>query len=152
MYSSTDNGCDSCSTVPSIYPQNPPQDQLMGNMLSAGLNAPQNPYLYTQPQAQPVQQAPSQAPPQPAQPAPKPQVQQIVVQNSSNKNFKGVVQSYMLSASGFKMTVSMLLALALHETIKNYITQSIKFNDGSPTYFVVYAVVVAVVAVCLSTF
>lgn len=38
-----------------------------------------------------------------------------------------------------KLVMAIVLSLALHETVKYYINQSIKFNDGSPTYFVYYS-------------
>lgn len=39
----------------------------------------------------------------------------------------------------FKVGLVFLTALAIHETIKYYINHSIKFNEGSATYFVYYA-------------
>lgn len=39
-----------------------------------------------------------------------------------------------------KIGILVLCALAVHETIKYYINHSIKFNEGSPTYFVYYSI------------
>lgn len=44
-----------------------------------------------------------------------------------------------------KLGLMVLLALAVHETCKYYINHSIKFNEGTPTYFVYYAIGCAVV-------
>jgi len=39
-----------------------------------------------------------------------------------------------------KLGLVLLIALAVHETIKYYINHAIKFNEGSPTYYVYYSV------------
>jgi len=39
-----------------------------------------------------------------------------------------------------KIGLVILIALAVHETIKYYINHAIKFNDGTPTYYVYYSV------------
>ena len=43
-----------------------------------------------------------------------------------------------------KLVILVVLALATHETVKYYINHSIKFDEGSPQYFVYYTVACAV--------
>lgn len=72
------------------------------------------------------------------------QVKQVPpVQTQNNKAGNDDQQKnklYML----IKLVICILLALAIHETIKYHINHNIKFNEGSPSYFVYYCVGVAI--------
>ena len=68
----------------------------------------------------------------PAPPRAKPIENNVVRPSVVDKDEKSKLGCYV------KLGLVILIALALHETIKYYINHSIKFNEGSPTYFVYY--------------
>lgn len=68
----------------------------------------------------------------PAPPRAKPVESHVVRPSVVDRDEKPKLGCYL------KLGLVILIALALHETIKYYINHSIKFNEGSPTYFVYY--------------
>ena len=165
------NGCNDCSAVDfgatgtmnsgnSTNFLNPPQNTMYEN-------TQQNQFVYQQPQ-QPQVQQPSvqqqqpvlQQPPvqQKYQQASKPMAvipnQQYNTQNQHNDKDKNGIQNILgnyLFDNAFILIVAFLVASAWHTTIKYYIDQAIKFNGGTPTYYIVYAVLATIVSIFLST-
>ena len=69
---------------------------------------------------------------------PKPvQTNNVVYANNTNTN---VNENEKKIGWYIKLGLIFLIALSVHETIKYYINHAIKFNEGSPTYFVYYAI------------
>ncbi len=142
-------------------------------------NSSANQFMYQQPQqvqqvqqvqqpqqqVQMVQQAPmvqvqQQAPMvQVQQNVPKVQVSvkptqpyqaQVQPQQDKSQGIQGVISHYFMD-NAFVLTIAFLVANAWHTTIKYYIDQAIKFNGGTPTYYVVYAVLATIVSIFLSS-
>lgn len=121
-----------------------------------------NPYQYQQEQpvqqTQPIQQVPQMQQIQSGKPMikmpPRPQgvgpVLARPVENQTGKSLQGTVSTY-FSGSTFAIAIAFLVANAWHETIKYYINQAIKFNGGTPTYYIVYAVVATLASIFLSS-
>jgi hypothetical protein len=166
------NGCNDCSSVDfgatgtmnsgnSTNFLNPPQNTMFEN-------TQQNQFMYQQPQQPQVQQHQVQQPvlqpvlqqqqpqvQQKFQQAPKPvQQQQYNNKNTNNNNGNNGIQhilgSYLLD-NAFVLIVAFIVASAWHTTIKYYIDQAIKFNGGTPTYYIVYAVVATILSIFLTT-
>jgi hypothetical protein len=125
-----------------------------------------NPYIYQQQSQQPhqivVQQEQVQMPVQqmvkqpqvvnvPAQPKMMP-VQQVPAKNNNQtgKTLQGTVGAY-FTGTNFSIMLAFLVASAWHETIRYYINQAIKFNGGTPTYYIVYAVIATLASIFLSS-
>jgi hypothetical protein len=53
--------------------------------------------------------------------------------------------------NAFTLTIAFLVASAWHTTIKYYIDQAIKFSGGTPTYYIVYAVLATLISIFLSS-
>ena len=165
------NGCNDCSAVDfgatgtmnsgnSTNFLNPPQNTMYEN-------TPQNQFVYQQPQqpqvqqqVQQVQQPVLQQPQvqQKYQQAPKAMAvvpnQQYNNQNQHNEKDKNGLQNILgnyLFDNAFILIVAFLVASAWHTTIKYYIDQAIKFNGGTPTYYIVYAVLATIISIFLST-
>lgn len=69
-----------------------------------------------------------------------------------NDEMNGAMAYEQLSNSGncyIMLGLVIVAALAWNETIRFYINQSIKLNDGSPSYYIGYAVVATLVAFAL---
>lgn len=164
------NGCNDCSAVDfgatgvmnsgnSTNFLNPPQNTMYEN-------TPQNQFVYQQPQQpqvqqqvqQPVLQQPTVQPKyqQAAKPMPVVPNQQYNNQNQNQHNDKdknglqNILGNYLFD-NAFILIVAFLVASAWHTTIKYYIDQAIKFNGGTPTYYIVYAVLATIVSIFLST-
>ena len=166
------NGCNDCSSVDfgatgtmnsgnSTNFLNPPQNTMFEN-------TQQNQFMYQQPQVQqqvqnqvqqpvlqPVLQQQQPQVQQKFQQAPKPvQQQQYNNKNTTNNNGNNGIQhilgSYLLD-NAFVLIVAFIVASAWHTTIKYYIDQAIKFNGGTPTYYIVYAVVATILSIFLTT-
>ena len=166
------NGCNDCSSVDfgatgtmnsgnSTNFLNPPQNTMFEN-------THQNQFMYQQPQVQqqvqnqvqqpvlqPVLQQQQPQVQQKFQQAPKPvQQQQYNNKNTTNNNGNNGIQhilgSYLLD-NAFVLIVAFIVASAWHTTIKYYIDQAIKFNGGTPTYYIVYAVVATILSIFLTT-
>ena len=170
------NGCNDCSAVDfgatgtmnsgnSTNFLNPPQNTMYEN-------TQQNQFVYQQPQQpQQVQQQPQVQQPVLQQPhvqqkyqqAPK-QVQVVPQQqynNNQNKNLNNtnntnnngiqhIIGNYLFD-NAFILIVAFIVASAWHTTIKYYIDQAIKFNGGTPTYYIVYAVIATILSIFVST-
>uniref|UniRef100_A0A6C0EAE1 Uncharacterized protein n=1 Tax=viral metagenome TaxID=1070528 RepID=A0A6C0EAE1_9ZZZZ len=127
-----------------------------------------NPYIYQQPSVQPetVQQVQVQVPVQqmvkqqvvnvPVQNKMVP-VQQVATKNNNNNNnnqtgktLQGTIGTY-FTGPNFSIMLAFLVASAWNETIRYYINQAIKFNGGSPTYYIVYAVIATLASIFLSS-
>ena len=166
------NGCNDCSSVDfgatgTMNSGNstnfliPPQNTMFEN-------TQQNQFMYQQPQVQqqvqnqvqqpvlqPVLQQQQPQVQQKFQQAPKPvQQQQYNNKNTTNNNGNNGIQhilgSYLLD-NAFVLIVAFIVASAWHTTIKYYIDQAIKFNGGTPTYYIVYAVVATILSIFLTT-
>jgi hypothetical protein len=168
------NGCNDCSAVDfgatgvmnggnSTNFLNPPQNTMYEN-------TQQNQFIYQQPQQPQVQQQVQQPVQQPVLQQQQPQVQQKYQQapkpvqglppqqynqnknntNNNNNGIQHVLGSYLLD-NGFTLIVAFVVASAWHTTIKYYIDQAIKFNGGTPTYYIVYAVIATILSIFLST-
>ena len=70
--------------------------------------------------------------------------------SKSNGGIQDIIGNYLLD-NAFTLTIAFLVASAWHTTIKYYIDQAIKFNTGTPTYYIVYAVIATLVAIFLSS-
>ena len=68
----------------------------------------------------------------------------------NNQSLTGIISHY-FNDNAFTIMVAVLVASAWHTTIKFYINQSIKFNGGNPTYYIVYAVLATLIAIFLSS-
>ena len=76
-------------------------------------------------------------PQQPSKPPVRKAEQVVMVENFTDKK-----SSSNERANNFiVMGIVIVAALACNETVKYYINQSIKFNDGSPLYYVAYSVI-----------
>jgi len=76
-------------------------------------------------------------PQQPSKPPVRKAEQVVVVEKFTDKK-----SSSNERANNFiVMGIVIVAALACNETVKYYINQSIKFNDGNPLYYVAYAVI-----------
>lgn len=62
-----------------------------------------------------------------------------VVPNNNNVVYQKESENEKKIGWFVKVGLIFLIAMSVHETIKYYINHSIKFNEGSPTYFVYYA-------------
>ncbi len=145
------NGCGSCETLnpmePNIYNQiNTPDYN--SNMIAAmiGNNAKDINEKLSGIQNLAV----SQQPPQPVAQT-KPLRPAHNNNNASNLNYNdnnvsGRVANYIMFG------LIAISALAWHEMIKVYINNAIKFNDGTPTYFVSYAVLATVACIIAYTY
>ena len=164
------NGCNDCSAVDfgatgtmnsgnSTNFLNPPQNTMYEN-------TQQNQFVYQQPQQPQVQQQVQQQQPVLQQPpvqqkyqqAPKAMAvvpnQQYNTQNQHTDKDKNGIQNILgnyLFDNAFILIVAFLVASAWHTTIKYYIDQAIKFNGGTPTYYIVYAVLATIISIFLST-
>lgn len=159
------NGCNDCSTVDfgfnNQFPSQQINNQLSGNYLGSSQEsvASPNPYLYSQPQQQqPQQQQPQQMMQQQpqqrqvAQPKqmPKLPVKSNTTDNQTGQTVQGTLTDY-FGGNSFTLMFAFVVALAWHETIKYYINQAIKFGTGTPTYYIVYAVIATLASICLSS-
>jgi hypothetical protein len=175
------SGCNDCSTVDFGMQNMNPMGQLSGGGYGGGygtggqlaiqpesvgpqMTSTANPYMYQQtaPQQVPVQQVQVQLP---VQQIPKQQMVNVQAQpkvnilpqapvktndNQTGKSLQGTVTSY-FTGSNFSIMVAFLVASAWHETIRYYINQAIKFNGGTPTYYIVYAVIATLASIFLSS-
>ena len=83
-------------------------------------------------------------------PAQQIQVASQQVKGNNNQSLTGIIANY-FNDNAFTIMIAFLVASAWHTTIKFYINQSIKFNGGNPTYYIVYAVLATLIAIFLST-
>ena len=119
---------------------------------------PQQQPQMVQPQQPMVQQMPVQVQPKVQvlpnrsnQQAPANQQKQIVVGGQApSQGVQGVITNY-LRDNVFTIALAFLVASAWHTTIKYYIDQSIKFNAGTPTYYIVYAVLATLATIFFTT-
>jgi hypothetical protein len=143
-------------------------------------NSSANQFVFQQPQQPQMQQQP-QIPQMPQMQQPSVQVQQpMVVQSTltqqpmnqqpkmqkpmqmqnqpqvqiTNKNqgqgLQAIIGNYLMD-NAFTLTIAFLVASAWHTTIKYYIDQAIKFSGGTPTYYIVYAVLATLISIFLSS-
>ena len=77
--------------------------------------------------------------------------QKYKYENESDDDDESNNAGAMSSGSNFYLLLGLvfLIALSWHETIKFYINQSIKLNDGSPTYYIGYSVVATLLGFAL---
>ena len=170
------NGCNDCSTID--FGSNgllsgggnqtnfltPTQNGMFDNS-SANQFMYQQPQQVQQPQVQqqvqqvqmPQQQAPMVQMPQQLPQQPKVQATVKVNPNyppvqqpEKNQSLQGIIGHYLVD-NAFILTIAFLVANAWHTTIKYYIDQAIKFNGGTPTYYIVYAVLATLVSIFLSS-
>ena len=172
------NGCNDCSTID--FGSNgllggggnqtnfltPTQNGMFDNSSANQFMYQQQPQQVQQPQMQQVQMPQQQAPmvqvPQqlPQVPVQQPKVQATVKPTNPNypqvqqpeksQSLQGIIGNYLMD-NAFVLTIAFLVANAWHTTIKYYIDQAIKFNAGTPTYYVVYAVLATLVSIFLSS-
>jgi hypothetical protein len=167
------NGCNDCSTLDFGGNQTNFLTSSQNGMFD---NSSANQFMFQQPQqvqqpqmvqqqapmVQVQQQAPmvqvQQAPMVPAQ-QPKVQVSvkptqhyqaQAQPQQEKSHGIQSVITNYFMD-NAFVLTIAFLVANAWHTTIKYYIDQAIKFNGGTPTYYVVYAVLATIVSIFLTS-
>lgn len=175
------NGCNDCSSVDfgsnamglmnggsqnfgasgNMYDNNA-GNQFVYQQAQQPQQAPQQMQAVMQPTMVPMQQQ-VQQPVQMQQPLAKIQAQAKQVQlpaqqiqvssqpvKGNNQSLTGIISHY-FNDTAFTIMVAFLVASAWHTTIKFYINQSIKFNGGNPTYYIVYAVLATLIAIFLSS-
>ena len=87
-----------------------------------------------------------------------PATQQVNNQNNNNQilnanaNFHQTNPNYKFIASHFNYVIVVLLALALNDLAKFYINRSIKFQNGSHTYFIYYCVGISLLLYIVSKY
>lgn len=174
------NGCNDCSSVEfgnNGLLNNGNQTNYLNSNQSMFDNSSANQFVFQQPQQQ--MQQPQQQMQQMQQP--QVQVQQpMIVQSTlsqppmnqqpkmqkpvqmqvqpqaivSNKNqgqgLQAIIGNYLMD-NAFTLTIAFLVASAWHTTIKYYIDQAIKFSGGTPTYYIVYAVLATLISIFLSS-
>ena len=162
------NGCNDCSSVDfgasGVMNNGNSQNFLTNPQNTMFENTQQNQFMQ-QPQQQPQQQPVLQQQVQQQQPvlqqqqqkfqqAPKPVQQQQYNTNknttTNNNGIQHILGSYLLD-NAFVLIVAFIVASAWHTTIKYYIDQAIKFNGGTPTYYIVYAVIATIISIFLTT-
>jgi hypothetical protein len=123
-------------------PQQPQQpQQVMQQPVQQQMAAPQ----------QLVRQAPVQQQAKMQQTKPVESMVNVNQQNVSKSNsLQDIIGNYLFD-NAFTLTIAFLVASAWHTTIKYYIDQAIKFNAGTPTYYIVYAVIATIVSIFLSS-
>lgn len=127
---------------PTMQPQQQIQQQMQPQMVQ--MQQVQQPVQMQQPLAKVQAQAKQvQLPAQQIQVA----SQQV---KGNNQSLTGIISHY-FNDNAFTIMVAVLVASAWHTTIKFYINQSIKFNGGNPTYYIVYAVLATLIAIFLSS-
>lgn len=175
------NGCNDCSSVEfgnNGLLNGGNQTNYLNSNQSMFDNSSANQFVFQQPQ-QPQQQM--QQPQMPQMQQPQVQVQQpMVVQSTltqqpmnqqpkmqkpvqmqvqpqamvANKNqgqgLQAIIGNYLMD-NAFTLTIAFLVASAWHTTIKYYIDQAIKFSGGTPTYYIVYAVLATLISIFLSS-
>ena len=75
---------------------------------------------------------------------------QVQAQVAKNQGLQAIIGNYLMD-NAFTLTIAFLVASAWHTTIKYYIDQAIKFSGGTPTYYIVYAVLATLVSIFLSS-
>lgn len=174
------NGCNDCSSVEfgnTGLLNNGNQMNFLNSNQSMFDNSSANQFVFQQPQ-QPqqsqqqiqmpqMQQQQVQAPmvvqstltqaPMNQQPQAQPKMQkaaqiqmQPVVTADKNQGLQAIIGNYLMD-NVFTLIVAFLVASAWHTTIKYYIDQAIKFSGGTPTYYIVYAVLATLVSIFLSS-
>ncbi len=78
------------------------------------------------------------------------QPQATVANKNQNQGLQAIIGNYLMD-NAFTLTIAFLVASAWHTTIKYYIDQAIKFSGGTPTYYIVYAVLATLVSIFLSS-
>jgi len=172
------NGCNDCSTLDfggnGLLGGGNQTNFLTSNQNGMFDNSSANQFMYQQQQQMPQVQVQQQMPQVQVQQAPMVQVQQPVPQvqqpklqanvkttaqaqvyqpqqpQEKNQGLQGMISHYFMD-NAFVLTIAFLVANAWHTTIKYYIDQAIKFNGGTPTYYVVYAVLATIVSIFLSS-
>ena len=131
-------------------PQMPQQQQQMPQMTQM----PQMQQPQVQVQQPMVVQSTLAQPPMNQQPKmQKPiqmQIQPQVQVANKNQGLQAIIGNYLMD-NAFTLTIAFLVASAWHTTIKYYIDQAIKFSGGTPTYYIVYAVLATLVSIFLSS-
>jgi hypothetical protein len=72
------------------------------------------------------------------------------VASDKNQGLQAIIGNYLMD-NAFTLTIAFIVASAWHTTIKYYIDQAIKFSGGTPTYYIVYAVLATLVSIFLSS-
>lgn len=165
------NGCDSCATIPTSTPYNNvannqnnvvQQNQVANtNALLASINATAQPSINSQMNnhQQAVQQANQQIqhyqPPAQTTTPQTTESEKKVVQAMNNKmvgttSQNGPMLSLNIPSSLFLINLSLIVlaALAVNECFRYFINKSIQLDDGNPLYFVGYAGLAVLIAVC----
>lgn len=78
------------------------------------------------------------------------QPQAMVANKNQNQGLQAIIGNYLMD-NAFTLTIAFLVASAWHTTIKYYIDQAIKFSGGTPTYYIVYAVLATLISIFLSS-
>lgn len=78
------------------------------------------------------------------------QPQAIVSNKNQGQGLQAIIGNYLMD-NAFTLTIAFLVASAWHTTIKYYIDQAIKFSGGTPTYYIVYAVLATLISIFLSS-
>jgi hypothetical protein len=122
-------------------PQMQQQQQVQAPMVvqSTLTQAPMNQQPQVQAQTQPKMQKPAQM-----------QMQPVAATADKNQGLQAIIGNYLMD-NIFTLIVAFLVASAWHTTIKYYIDQAIKFSGGTPTYYIVYAVLATLVSIFLSS-
>lgn len=147
------NGCDSCSELspPNAGIQNQTNNVATTNAMLATLQNVQQP-SERNPSAQ---QIASQVARQPAvqqyQPPEKKAVQSMNQKMISRTTQNGPALSLNIPSSMFLLNFGMVIlaALAINECARYYINKTIQLDDASPLYFVGYACITILFAVCV---
>ena len=97
-----------------------------------------------------VRQAPVQQQAKMQQNKPVESMANLSQNDTKSSSLQDIIGNYLFD-NAFTLTIAFLVASAWHTTIKYYIDQSIKFNAGTPTYYIVYAVIATLVSIFLSS-
>lgn len=151
------NGCGSCETInpmePNLYNQiNTPDynSSTIAAMIGNGVRETAQDINEKLSGIQHLGGQQTQAQQQKQQASVLPQIKMQPAQynrtNTADSNISGRVANYIMFG------IIAITALAWHEAIKVYINNAIKFNDGSPTYFISYAALATFLCVILYTY
>ena len=123
-----------------------PQMQQMPQMQQPQVQVQQPMVVQSTLTQQPMNQQPKMQ--KPIQMQIQPQVQ--VTNKNQGQGLQAIIGNYLMD-NAFTLTIAFLVASAWHTTIKYYIDQAIKFSGGTPTYYIVYAVLATLISIFLSS-
>ena len=147
------SGCDSCATVdsPNMHIPNQTNSVAATNAMLATIQGVQQPNQRNPTAQQIAAQVAKQPAVQAYQPPEKKAVQSMNRRMIGKTTQNGPMLSLNIPSSMFLLNLGMVIlaALAVNECSRYYINKTIQLDDGSPLYFVGYAAVTILFAVCV---